>query len=74
VSVFITSQNFLGLARAGVDTQASGTDYLFEASSSMPLIMVFHEVAVNPKVLGAWTWPGQGAGRTTPSDLIKVAQ
>jgi peptide/nickel transport system substrate-binding protein len=50
------------------------TDYLFEEFTSMPLITVFHEVAVNPKVVAAWTWPGQGAGRTTHFPLIKAAQ
>jgi hypothetical protein len=29
---------------------------------------------VNPKVVAAWTWPGQGAGRTTHFHLIKAAQ
>jgi peptide/nickel transport system substrate-binding protein len=49
------------------------TDYLFEEFTSIPLITVPHEVAVNPKVIAAWTWPGQGAGRTTHFDLIKAA-
>jgi ABC-type transport system substrate-binding protein len=48
------------------------TDYLFEEFTSIPLITMFHEVAVNPKVVAAWTWPGQGAGRTTHFDLIKA--
>jgi len=50
------------------------TDSLFEEFTSIPLITMFHEVAVNPKVVGGWTWPGQGAGRTTHFDLIKAAQ
>jgi peptide/nickel transport system substrate-binding protein len=50
------------------------TDYLFEEFTSIPLITMFHEVAVNPKVVGGWTWPGQGAGRTTHFHLIKAAQ
>jgi ABC-type transport system substrate-binding protein len=50
------------------------TDYLFEEFTSIPLITMFHEVAVNPKVVGGWIWPGQGAGRTTHFDLIKAAQ
>jgi peptide/nickel transport system substrate-binding protein len=49
------------------------TDYLFEEFTSIPLITMFHEVAVNPKVVGGWTWPGQGAGRTTHFHLIKAA-
>jgi peptide/nickel transport system substrate-binding protein len=48
------------------------TDYLFEEFTSIPLITVFHEVAVNPKVIAGWTWPGQGAGRTTHFHLIKA--
>jgi len=50
------------------------TDYLFEEFTSIPLLTVFHEVAVNPKVIEGWTWPGQGAGRTTHFHLIKAAQ
>jgi ABC-type transport system substrate-binding protein len=50
------------------------TDDLFEACTSIPLITVFHEVAVNPKVIAGWTWPGQGAGRTTHFHLIKAVQ
>ena len=50
------------------------TDSLFEEFTSIPLITMFHEVAVNPKIVGGWTWPGQGAGRTTHFDLIKAAQ
>ncbi|HXH13819.1 MAG TPA: ABC transporter substrate-binding protein [Alphaproteobacteria bacterium] len=50
------------------------TDYLFEEFTSIPLITVAHEVVVNPKVIGEWTWPGQGAGRTTHFHLIKAAR
>ena len=50
------------------------TDYLFEEFTSIPLLTVFHEVAVNPKVIAGWTWPGQGAGRTTHFHLIKAVQ
>ena len=32
------------------------TDYLFEEFTSIPLLTVFHEVAVNPKVIAGWTW------------------
>lgn len=48
------------------------TDYLFEEFTSIPLLTVFHEVAVNPKVVAGWTWPGQGAGRTTHFHLIQA--
>jgi ABC-type transport system substrate-binding protein len=50
------------------------TDYLFDEFTSIPLITVPHEVVVNPKVVGEWTWPGQGAGRTTHFDLIKAVR
>lgn len=50
------------------------TDYLFKEFTSIPLITVFHEVAVNPKVIAGWIWPGQGAGRTTHFHLIKAVQ
>src|SRR5919106_258701 len=50
------------------------TDYLFEEFTSIPLITMFHEVAVNPKVVGGWIWPGQGAGRTTHFHLVKAAR
>jgi peptide/nickel transport system substrate-binding protein len=50
------------------------TDYLFDEFTSIPLLTVFHEVAVNPKVVAGWTWPGQGAGRTTHFHLIKAVQ
>jgi hypothetical protein len=54
-------------------TTSQITDYLFDEFTSIPLLTVFHEVAVNPKVIAGWTWPGQGAGRTTHFDLIKAA-
>ena len=38
------------------------------------LITVFHEIVVNPKVIEGWTWPGQGAGRTSHFHLIKAAR
>jgi hypothetical protein len=60
--------------RKGLEIAYIITDYLFEEFTSIPLITMFHEVAVNPKIVGGWTWPGQGAGRTTHFDLIKAAQ
>jgi hypothetical protein len=50
------------------------TDYLFEEFTSIPLLTVFHEVAVNPKVVAAWIWPGQGAGRSTHFHLLKAVK
>jgi ABC-type transport system substrate-binding protein len=49
------------------------TDDLFDEFTTIPLRTVLHEVAVNPKVIAGWTWPGQGAGRTTHFHLIKAA-
>jgi hypothetical protein len=60
--------------RKGLEIAYIITDYLFEEFTSIPLITMFHEVAVNPKIVGGWIWPGQGAGRTTHFDLIKAAQ
>jgi ABC-type transport system substrate-binding protein len=71
-------QKYNDLTRT-LDSQARGrvarelTDYLFDEFTSIPLLTVFQEVAVNPKVIAGWTWPGQGAGRTTHFDLIKAA-
>jgi len=36
------------------------TDYLFEEFTSIPLITMFHEVAVNPKVVGDGPGPFKG--------------
>ncbi len=49
-------------------------DHLFEEFSSIPLISIFSEVAVNPKVVAEWTYPGPGAGRSTHFHLLKAAQ
>ena len=43
-------------------------------NASIPLITMFHEVAVNPKIVGGWTWRSHWAGRTTHFELIKAAQ
>ena len=62
------------MSRKGLEIAYRITDYLFEEFTSIPLITMFQEVAVNPKIVGGWIWPGQGAGRTTHFDLIKAAQ
>jgi hypothetical protein len=49
-------------------------DHLFEEFATIPLLSIFHEVAVNPKVVAEWTYPGPGAGRTTHCDLLKAVQ
>ena len=35
-------------------------DHLFEEFSTIPLISIFSEVAVNPKVVADWLYPVQG--------------
>jgi ABC-type transport system substrate-binding protein len=49
-------------------------DHLFEEFSTIPLISIHNEVAVNPKVVAEWTYPGPGAGRSTHFHLLKAAQ
>lgn len=49
-------------------------DFLFEEFASIPLISIHTEVAVNPKVVADWTFPGPGAGRSTHFHLLKAAQ
>jgi peptide/nickel transport system substrate-binding protein len=49
-------------------------DHLFEEYATMPLFSIHNEVAVNPKVVAEWTYPGPGAGRTTHFYLLKAAQ
>jgi ABC-type transport system substrate-binding protein len=49
-------------------------DHLFEEFSTIPLISIFNEVAVNPKVVADWTYPGPGAGRSTHFHLLKATK
>jgi peptide/nickel transport system substrate-binding protein len=49
-------------------------DHLFEEFTTIPLLSIFNEVAVNPKVVADWTYPGPGAGRTTHFHLLKAAK
>ncbi len=49
-------------------------DHLFEEFADMPLIWFYNEVAVNPKVVAGWQYPGLGAGRSTHFHLLKAAQ
>jgi peptide/nickel transport system substrate-binding protein len=49
-------------------------DHLFEEFTTIPLLSIFNEVAINPKVVADWTYPGPGAGRSTHLHLIKAAQ
>ena len=49
-------------------------DHLFEEFSTIPLLSIYNEVAVNPKVVADWTYPGPGAGRSTHFYLLKATQ
>jgi peptide/nickel transport system substrate-binding protein len=49
-------------------------DHLFEEFTTIPLLSIFNEVAVNPKVVADWPYPGPGAGRSTHFHLLKAAQ
>ena len=40
----------------------------------MPMILLYNEVVVNPKIVAEWTYPGTGAGRSTHFPLIKAAK
>jgi peptide/nickel transport system substrate-binding protein len=49
-------------------------DHLFEEFADIPLLSIHTEVAVNPKVVADWTFPGPGAGRSTHFHLLKAAK
>jgi ABC-type transport system substrate-binding protein len=49
-------------------------DHLFEEFASIPLLSLHSEVAVNPKVVADWPYPGPGAGRSTHFHLLKAAK
>jgi hypothetical protein len=49
-------------------------DHLFEEFATVPLLSIHNEVAVNPKVVADWTYPGPGAGRSTHFHLLKAAK
>jgi ABC-type transport system substrate-binding protein len=49
-------------------------DHLFEEFADMPLILLYNEVVVNPKVVAEWLYPGTGAGRSTHFHLLKAVK
>jgi peptide/nickel transport system substrate-binding protein len=49
-------------------------DHLFEEFADIPLFWFYNEVAVNPKVVAEWSYPGLGAGRSTHFHLLKAAK
>ena len=46
-------------------------DHIFEEFADIPLFWFANEVLANPKVVGAWVYPGLGAGRSTHFELVK---
>ena len=44
------------------------------ATIVIPLVLLFNEVVADPKVVGEWTYPGTGAGRSTHFHLLKAAK
>jgi peptide/nickel transport system substrate-binding protein len=51
----------------------SAARHLIDNFAEIPLFWFTNEVFANPEVVGSWTYPGLGAGRTTQFDLIKPA-
>jgi ABC-type transport system substrate-binding protein len=49
-------------------------DHLFEEFAAIPLFWLYNEVAVNPKVVAEWTYPGLGGGRSTHYHLLKAVK
>jgi ABC-type transport system substrate-binding protein len=49
-------------------------DHLFDNFVDIPLVLLYNEVVVNPKVVAAWTYPGTGAGRSTHFHLLQAAK
>jgi ABC-type transport system substrate-binding protein len=49
-------------------------DHLYEEFADIPLFWFANEVVVNPKVVGAWIYPGIAAGRSTHFHLVKAAK
>jgi ABC-type transport system substrate-binding protein len=47
--------------------------HLIENFAEIPLFWFRNELFANAKVIGSWTYPGLGAGRSTHFDLIKPA-
>jgi peptide/nickel transport system substrate-binding protein len=49
-------------------------DHLFEQFADFPFLSIYNEVVANPTVVGNWTYPGPGAGRSTHFHLLKAAK
>jgi ABC-type transport system substrate-binding protein len=49
-------------------------DHVYDEFADIPLIWFYNEVVVNPKVVGEWTYPGSGAGRSTHFHLLKAVK
>jgi peptide/nickel transport system substrate-binding protein len=53
--------------------QAIG-DHLYDNFADLPLFWFYNEVAVNPKVVADWAYPGLGGGRSTHFHLLKATK
>ena len=49
-------------------------DHLYDEFAEMPLFWFYNEVAVNPKVVVDWAYPGLGGGRSTHFHLLKAVK
>jgi peptide/nickel transport system substrate-binding protein len=49
-------------------------DHLFEEFATIPLFWLHNEVAINPKVVADWMYPGLGGGRSTHFHLLKAVK
>ena len=49
-------------------------DHLYDNFAEMPLFWFDNEVAVNPKVVADWQYPGLGGGRSTHFHLLKAVK
>ena len=49
-------------------------DHVYDEFADIPLIWFYNEVAVNPKVVAEWSYPGSGAGRSTHFHMLKAVK
>jgi peptide/nickel transport system substrate-binding protein len=49
-------------------------DHVYDEFADIPLIWFYNEVAVNPKVVADWQYPGIGAGRSTHFQTLKAVK
>ena len=49
-------------------------DHVYDEFADIPLIWFYNEVAVNPKIVADWQYPGIGAGRSTHFHTLKAVK